>query len=206
MEPLTFDSELQRLPIRLRAAFAASCAERLLPAYDGYCERVRAEPVLVDRLSLVWALASGTRIVPGAELRVLFDEDTRTRVPPETRGAEYAQDAAIAILYALMTFIPENDADVEGPTFAARHAIDALDRYVARRLGVQPDDPAYAERVLGHEIVRSEVERQKRDLRDLAAALGSDNDWAGAVNALRARAVAERLEQLRIPHDGGRLS
>jgi hypothetical protein len=117
-------------------------------------------------------------------------------VPPEAHGAEYAQDAAIAILYALLSLAPQGDDDTDSPISAARHVTDALDRYIARLTGRQPDDPEYEKHVTNHELLRAERERQQRDLDDLLRLLNEANDWGRALSALRDRAIGERISCL----------
>lgn len=201
---MSIETELRRMPVRLRAAFAACCAERLLPAYTEYCARSGIVPALVERLAFVWAVVLGRRSASAAEVNVLFYEGTRTRVPPEARGTEYAQDAAIAILYALQSIAPSGEADVEGPLLAARHVTDALDRYLARSANIQPDDPVDTERVTNHDLLRAEVCRQERDLRELSGLLRQKDEWEKALTVLRDRAVQEHLEFLITAPPSGR--
>jgi hypothetical protein len=203
---MSIDGQLRSLPVLLRVAFAASCAERILPAYEKYCAQGGFAPVLVDRLAFIWSAVLGERAAHANEVRDLFDEDSRTLVPPETAGAEYAQDAASAVLYALLALAPEGDEDIEGPAFAAQHVGDALDRYVARLTDTQPDDPAYGARVTNHPYLREERDRQLRDLRELLNVVDQRNEWEHTVTNLRDRAVRERLVFLQTPPQSARLS
>jgi hypothetical protein len=61
----TIDERLDRLPRHLRTAFAAACAERVLPVYefDGYEE----DDDSLERASeIVWKAACGVRVEPRA--------------------------------------------------------------------------------------------------------------------------------------------
>ncbi|WP_394831367.1 DUF416 family protein [Pendulispora rubella] len=191
---MSIENQLQQFPVRLRAAFAACCAERLLPAYHLYCARLKLPRLLEQRLELVWSFVLGTKPAPPAsQIQAMFESDSQSLIPPDQRGTEYAQDAAISILYALLSLAPSNPSDVEGPVSAARHVTDALDRYIARHVGIQPDDPKYAEQVTNHEVLLSEVARQRRDLNELQHLLSQKDQWSPTLNTLRDRATTERL-------------
>jgi uncharacterized protein YjaG (DUF416 family) len=66
MDDLVYDEEhlideLNRLPVQLRVAFAAACAERLFPAYEHYLDesRNKSEHDLRTLLQRLWLDLSG---------------------------------------------------------------------------------------------------------------------------------------------------
>jgi hypothetical protein len=194
MKTSEFVADRERLRQRLRhsppascAAFAAACAERLLPAYEDHCAKASEDPVLLAPLSSAWGLQSGTPALSGAFPQSLWEDWNRGAIPQQ--GA--AQDAAIAILYAFraaMIPIPEEDSAFH----AANSITDALAANVMNSLGISDYGQRYEDEVLSSWAVRDEVARQWRDLEELEKA--TEPAWASTVNAIRTRAKRERIE------------
>lgn len=118
---------LERLDRSAKTAFAAACAQRLVPLFERY-SRVIAEPTqglrLTDILSTVWDAASG-RVVD--DLRQMENE-AESLVPSEEQEwvleAGYAESAAAAVAYAARAFL-KNDA--QESAWAARQLYDVGD-------------------------------------------------------------------------------
>lgn len=180
----TLVRDLARVEIISRVAFAASCAERLFPAYEDFCKRAgrgdRAtlaaillrvwQHLLGDEMSTEQIRAELSRcmsLIPGEDDEPWLDEQA------------YADDAASAIAYTLRAL---DGGEPQEAAWAARRAYEAADHYVMHRLGVEGES-----QVLAHPIVQSEFSRQRRDLEEI---LGTRPD-AGLFVRLRDRARAE---------------
>jgi uncharacterized protein YjaG (DUF416 family) len=63
--------QLEQLPDRLRAAFAAACAQRLLPAYIDFFERSgRGDPrELISTLECLWSDLLGDSVLRDEDLK-----------------------------------------------------------------------------------------------------------------------------------------
>jgi uncharacterized protein YjaG (DUF416 family) len=159
--------ELARLSINLRVAFAASCAERLFPAYEDFCNLAGRgdRAALADALQQVWqhllgdemsvdqvrvALIRCEALIPGEAEEPWLDEQP------------YADDAASAIAYTLRAV---KSGEPQESAWAARLAYEAADHHVIHRLDIESES-----QVLAHPIVQSELSRQRRDLEELLEA------------------------------------
>jgi hypothetical protein len=102
-----------------------------------------------------------------------------------SENALFEEFAMIALIYALRVAA---GAGVQEAIWAARQPIDALNQVVADRHGFRRLD-AHAIRVLDEDpTVCREVERQNRDLAELAATLDAS---PAVVDAFRLRALEE---------------
>lgn len=160
------------LPVKQRAAFAASVAERLLPAYSMYAKASgRGDPAkLRDLLNRLWEDLDG-RTMSAAELTAAIGT-CMALVPPEDEGPwvpeqAYGEDAAAALAYALRC---RESGDPQEAAWAARRAYEALDHYVIRTEGVDTNAPGAEARVLANPLIQTELHRQERVLKDLVHA------------------------------------
>ena len=104
---------LDRLPPKLKAVFAAACAQRLLPAYADFT-RVsgRGDPErLAGILERVWSTAGGT-LMPEAELSEAL-EACMSLIPAEDDTPwfdeqAYAEDAGAAVAYGAPNRVPHH--------------------------------------------------------------------------------------------------
>lgn len=161
---------LKMLPREMRAAFAAACAERLLPRWRAYAKRLSdAQEAATDveqALRSLWSILeskdTATPVLDELKAGVLAsipDEDQAWSV-----GEPYAEDAAAAVAYALQAF---SDETTDSAKFAARRVYEVLVNYLEsaeegtreRTAGAVPDT-----------LVEQELARQNRDLHALAAA------------------------------------
>ena len=194
MELLRYNEErlardLERLPRQLRVAFAAACAERLLPSYFGFAGRTGRgnSNELASILQCIWDDLLGKTMTPEA-LQVKLDNCMRL-VPEEDEGAfadgqPYAEDAAAALAYTLRCRVSGKSQDA---AWAARRVYDALDHYVINREGIDPNEPGADERVLSDPIVQAELLRQRWDLDELLRA-ADQPDQGEAIKRLQQRA------------------
>src|SRR5260221_8376497 len=180
--------DLARVSVKLRVGFAASCAERLYPAYAEFCRLSRRgnRAALAEVLDQVWqhllgdemsieqiglALRRCMALIPGEDDEPWIDEQA------------YADDAASAIAYTLRAL---EDGESQEAAWAARRAYEAADHHVSHRLGIEGES-----QVLSHPIVQAELSRQRRNLEEL---LGGRDESAGPFVRLRDRARTEAPE------------
>lgn len=177
--------DLGRLKRNSRVAFAASCAERLIPAYGDFCKRSGRG----DRATLAGILERAWQHLLGDEMR---EEQVRAELrrcmalipaeddEPWIDEQPYADDAASAIAYTLRAL---EDGEPREAAWAARRAYEAADHHVMHRVGVEGES-----QVLAHPIVQVELLRQRRDLEEL---LGARRESADLFVRLRTRAKAD---------------
>lgn len=178
---------LTALTLRGRGAFAAACAERLLPLYAEYVRRGGAgdEALVRAALATLWDELAG--IPATADLEAIAD-DLETRVPDPDDGHEfsgYAEACVSAVVYAIRTYANE---DPECLRWAAEMPVQAIDD---RLLELADWDTSRVDHVGGpHPAILRERRRQARDIEDLAEAEAA-GDLGPALVELRARAGRE---------------
>jgi uncharacterized protein YjaG (DUF416 family) len=177
--------DLARVGKKSLVAFAASCSERLLPAYDDFCKRAgRGSPGTLARiLEGVWQHLLGNSM-SGAQIREMLNRSMEL-IPGENNEPwvdeqAYADDAASATAYTLRAL---DSGEPQEAAWAARRAYEAADHYVIHRLRIEEESD-----VLAHAIVQAELSRQRRDLEEL---LGVRPESAELIAGLRARAKAD---------------
>jgi len=177
--------DLTRLGIRSRVAFAASCGERLFPAYEDFCRQA----IKGDRAALAGILERVWQHLLGDEMNTEQIRAEQSRCMALTPGEDdepwleeqaYADDAASAIAYTLRAL---ESGEPQEAAWAARRAYEAADHHVMHRLGVEDES-----QVLTHPVVQAEFSRQRRDLEEL---MGARQESAGLFARLRDRAKAE---------------
>jgi hypothetical protein len=118
---------LEPLDRTAKTAFAAACAQRLVPLSDRYALQVGDSSRLV-RLGIIvsatWEAASGRDVEA-----IRLSEEAELMVPDEddegwTAGRAYASNAAAAAAYALRTWLTN---DPQEAAWAARQLLDAAD-------------------------------------------------------------------------------
>ncbi len=176
---------LARVAVRLRVAFAAACAERLLPAYEDFCKRARRgdQTALSGILKRVWEhllsqemTAEQIRTELNRCMALIPGEDDEPWVDEQA----YAEDAASAVAYTLRAL---ESREPQEAAWAARRAYEAADHYVTHRIGIEGEL-----QVLAHPIVQAELARQRRDLDELRWA---GQEPTGLIDRLRDRARTE---------------
>src|SRR6266568_3457715 len=169
---------LERVPPALRPAFAAACAERLLPRFVQVSEEARRgdAALLSEALDQVWTWAAtgkrdevtARRLIPKLEANVFEDGLTH-------EWAFAADDAAAATTYAMMATASQKAQDAG---WAAMRILDALDTFLQAKLfpngGKISADRL--EQMAQQPIYQAELDRQRRDLERLAATSGDPSD------------------------------
>jgi hypothetical protein len=106
-------------------------------------------------------------------------------VQPWTQEATNAQNAGMAVAYALRTRLT---GEAQEAAWAARVAYEALDNFVINKEDIDTSKPGSELRVLSHPLMQAEFERQERDLREL---LASGHRIVEIVQRLRERARSD---------------
>lgn len=190
---LDLQRQLEPLGGRHRIAFAASCCERILPAYerfssdDGWGD---AGP-LREALDRIWASVLG-RLLEQQEAR-----DLATRCEPQIHHLDDpfesvftapAQSAAIAVLTAVDCAV---DGDLELATKVGELALDTVEAYVDATEGqgavFDPD------LITSSRLFRDEIACEQVDLATLAEHRELD---AGLVERLRERSSRAELASI----------
>jgi uncharacterized protein YjaG (DUF416 family) len=196
MEILTFDERsltngLDHIPPPLRVIFAATIAERLLPAYENFSrETGRGHPgMLADIVERLWRDIKGTPMdAPELQesinlsMSLIPREDDIPWIPEQA----WAEDAAAATTYALRC---RQNGDPKEAAWAARRAYEALDHFVQASASSDTITVADEERVLSNPLIQAELMRQRRDLRELKAK--SEHGVATLAEKMHQRAKTE---------------
>lgn len=196
MSMKTFDesmlvAKLESLPVPLRVAFAAACAERQMPAYRRFEGRNgREEPNALEcALADVWDDPSPATDGEAFEQRI---EELMALIPQEegfqqpwTQDVTNAQNAGMSAVYALRAKLA---GEAQEAAWAARVAYEALDNFVINSEDIDTNQPGEEQRVLAHPLVQAELARQHRDLDELGA---GRQDPAALTARLRERARTE---------------
>jgi uncharacterized protein len=160
---------LETLPPRHRAAFAASCCERLLPNYAAFSrmENWGQPELLREALDEAWGILEG-RDVPEERVRALME--SCTEAVPDTEDFQSlfvsaAGDAAAAIAYTLECCL---NGDTEQAATVGRLATETLYQYLTRindpETGVHVADTAFEESMLSAPLMIAELNKQQHDL------------------------------------------
>lgn len=177
-EEAQLSKTIEQLPGQLRPAFAAACAERLLPSYSKFSKRTgRGDPnKLSTPLGRLWDDLSGS-LMSDAEIDSEI-ETCMALVPREDQGPwvmeqAAAEDAASALAYALRC---RKNGLAEEAAWAARRAYEAVTYFCeniadsgsrrVRMLDYSQRRSEYA-RHLANPLVQAELARQQRDLDEL---------------------------------------
>ena len=162
--------QLSRLPAPARSAFAAACAERLLPAYEHYCASgPPIDPQAVGKvLAKVWNFANGGKVSELTEDAVFLTDAITSDDDDDGKYADVvADDALAATAYAVRSV---DHQDAREAAWAARRAYEAVDRFVAKTQNATSYTPTVESTILSDDLVQSELKRQDRDISLLASA------------------------------------
>lgn len=185
-------SELEQVPIALRAAFAAACAERLMAAYRLFENRNgrKGPSILEQALDNVWTELDED-VNPEELAREI--EELMTLIPQEdgwqgawTQEVTNAQNAGMAVVYALRTRLT---GSAQEAAWAARVAYEALDNFVINTEDIDTNRPGGELQVLSHALVQAELARQRTDLEEMRAC--SLSSQRAVIAQVRARAKTD---------------
>lgn len=163
---------LEPLDRSAKTAFAAACAQRLVPLSHRYSQQMgdsSREQRLDVIVSAVWQAASG-RDIDASRLKA----EAEAMVPDEddegwTAGRTYAGNAAAAAAYAVRTWLSN---DSQEAAWAARQVFEAADlAYFQANPGSGLTAPAEEMASLESSVVQSVISAVQRDLEAVENAL-----------------------------------
>jgi hypothetical protein len=128
---------LERLPVRLRVAFAAGCADRVLRVFELDCDPADRRPR--DGLKFAWEFACGGQVssaVDGARARVV---EATPKIEERGDHLTAAMAACISVIAALDAIL---DSTPESATDAAFSALEAVQVFAASWTGPGLDSEA----------------------------------------------------------------
>lgn len=185
--------ELNRMAVPLRVIFAAAVAERLLPAYVTFSHKTgRGNPhLLTEILERLWRDIDGIKMDLeelqrniDLSMELIPQEDEEPWIPDQA----WAEDAAVAVVYALCT---RQNGKSQDAAWAARRAYDALDDFITTQEDIDPSTAGAEERIISNPLIQAEFMRQQRDLRELATV--ERKDVSTLVQKIRQRAKADSI-------------
>jgi len=188
---MRFDQEvlfdrLGRLEPRFAAAFAASVAERLLPAMISASDSGAVDAArVIETLDLVWRWSAGTPVDAHEAARRCdaCQQIAKQLSQAEQVAAKYGEDGVLALAYALRAYtIAPREAG-----WAGQCGYEAVDYFVTEECGVDYSTQG-EEAVLNHPVVHRELERQQEDLEYLERLAKEGKSASTSIGQLRERA------------------
>lgn len=189
----TLGRSLQKLAPWKRIAFMAQVGERMLANYQRFSTETGFGDVSVLRnaLDTAWTWIESGRLSGNlAELREACEQqapDTEQFRSPYTSAALDAANVAAIILDTL------ERPDEARPVDVASLARDTVDLFVQERLNLDPNAPGFEETILRHNLMQSELRRQREDL-DVLTKWSGDRETAS--RELRAKYASNALGSL----------
>jgi hypothetical protein len=186
---------IDKLPIGLRAALAAACTQRQVEVYRIYARRtgVRTSAAFDKVLDAIW-----NQIHKGQRFETGEDMETRAeRLYPgkEAKGDMYKGCAEIAVLSLLHSNYVLVAGKAEDTCSAAHEAFSSICNFLVSSIGKEPiinrRDPDAFEKISAHPLMKAEIFRQERDLREVQQALLQPSTIPDVVNSLRKRSEIE---------------
>ena len=182
---------LDRLPIPRRLIFAATCAERLLPAYFTAWDLTgNGDPeVLARSLVRLWEDIAGEPMTESevqAIINACMDLVPQDYHEPWFVEQASAEDASVALTYALTC---RQSGDSQDAMWSAERAYNALDHFVVNRDNVDLNALGAEGRIVSDPLIQAELARQRRDVDELLGV--ADEDVRQIAARFRDRAKAE---------------
>lgn len=176
---LTYDEpanvqRLTRLDRTRKAAFAAACAQRLLPLFERYAAAAEADPrILQEALDGVWDALRGTQ-VDLRPMRAAAEDQVPQGDDDWILETGYAQNAAACAAYAVRTWLTD---DPQEAAWASRQVYELADYAVQQLLpDLDLNRPDAESQLLGHELVQAALAGIEHDLSEVeSAALDLDH-------------------------------
>lgn len=170
---LTYDEpaivqRLTRLDRTRKAAFAAACAQRLLPLFDRYAAATSADPAIIHGvLERVWEALRGTQV----DLLPL-QAAAEGQVPQEDDDwiveTGYAQNATACAAYAVRAWLTD---DAQEAAWASRQVYELADYAVQQLLpDLDLNRPDAESQLLGNELVQIALAGIEHDLSEVESA------------------------------------
>lgn len=187
---------ISKLSNRDQAAFAASCAQPLLPWWEAYCRHAKllAPQVLGaprDGLAQIWQYARFEADLDAEKLNVLIaaiDKNTPSDSEPDSALSPYVEDAASSAIYAIQCALT---GDPQLALYCSNRLYSVYDDIIIHR-----NEDAYTNEVnelevLADPLIQNELSRQYRDLELLHNVHGSTNTRASAIDQIYEMSLRE---------------
>ncbi len=176
-----------------RLAVCAACAQRLIPFVDANSGAQAQVPSSFRTvLDIVWSqlLGLGSPLTP-SEIDELC-QAARAQVPDEddlVPGYPYAQDAAIAVTYALETW---RTGDTRSTALCLEQAYNVVDNYVLNQTVPDGTISEQAEtNIVQDAIVQAELTRQCHDIE--LCRKTDESQWRSVLSQMRAEAMQAQI-------------
>lgn len=189
------ERRLEALHASKMVAFAAACAERLMPAYVRYSEKAMLQgesgSLYRDALEIIWGQLLGLDV--SRKIIEELEQKCLAAIPLEEEawkfGEPYAEDAGAAVTFAIKALLYR---DPRQAVWAARRAYEAVDNCVVRSHEANLSQLT-EQQIISNRLIQNELARQKFDLEELEAKPGT-SVGADAVRNLRDRAQKDALK------------
>jgi hypothetical protein len=184
--------ELASLPKRLRAAFAAACAQRFLPTHIHRAEATRtSDPTTPCRIMrTLWdCLEADSYDV--SQLRSDHDACMSLIPHPDAQfveGEEYLQEALASLIYALSVQLTGDSQDA---AWAAESTYNALDGHVVEQYNIDWNRTRDQSLIDSFPPIQAELRRQQVDLAELRSAAKNRSSETAVIARIRRRAEAD---------------
>jgi uncharacterized protein YjaG (DUF416 family) len=177
-------------------ACIASCAQRLLPQFIGFCEAISQgnprEKSLIEALDYMWSSAMNRFAQDDVTVQALAQCEAQLIEEDEASviGYPYAEDAIAVVIYGLR-FILSNER--QDAIWGVRRLYEAVDNFVIQNFGIDSSSLAGESAIIEHPTVQRELKRELRDLREASASAKIVDPAVFAANCalLRSRAKDE---------------
>lgn len=180
---------LSKLPPLARTAFAAACAERMLPVYRWFHQRTgRGDPVALRRaLADVWTSLDSDSAESLEAQRAVAEGLVPEEDDMWVDECAYAENAAASVSYAISARLTGSTKEAVAAAF---QVYEALDYRVTNRDDVDLNLPGAEEQVVSDPLIQLELIRQQANIEELKQAV--ENDTLEAATAqLRRRAQVD---------------
>ena len=191
--------KLSSLPRRLRTAFAAACAQRLMPAYAASASRnLNANPQ--QAIKILTELWNDIQCGSSDPSKLKRDVEICETLIPDHDGSyfdgfEHADNATCSLAYAVES---ELKGGAEEAAWAAERCFESLFHAVKNTFG-DGRSPAEMARILSVPLIQAELRRQAADLADLQLAAKNPGSEAAIIARIRRRADADSEFFFRLP-------
>ena len=192
-------NDLAELPRTLLMAFAAACAQRLLPNYLRYASAARhAKPAAMSNaLAGLWSMIESGHFDEGVlakdyDLCLSLIGDANKNDSPRReyiQGGAEAEDAVLAIAYAIRA----RNGDPEEGAAAAEQAVNAIYNYLIEHQDVDLHDKERHRKADAHPIMQMELRRRHADLTELRAAARNPGSERAVIQRIQRRAEVDAV-------------
>jgi len=193
-DPERLNEELAGLSHWQRVAFATSCVEVLVPSYRRFSEleEVGDADLVESAVNAVWDELERTTSSLDPS-RLLPSERALELMPEEEDWNEWAPQAENSITALVYLLRLARQDETKYAVYAAQHAYEAVDEFVARERDLRVVDTAGRAELLQAPLIQDELHRQNEVLRILRDSTDGRSHLPELRGNAQARAVGGRL-------------